>query len=81
MYKTEQEFTITIECKIDGYDKDDALKEYEHLIDPMIEELEEKLEDRFEVSIQATNTKVIDIEQDLIERKQDADYQAMKDDE
>lgn len=64
MQRVEQEFKINIKCLMNEMDNEDALKEYEHLIDPIIEEIEKKLSDRFDIRISSNTSEVIDIEEE-----------------
>ena len=77
MFEVEQEFKITVNCKIDEYDTKDALKEFDDLINPILEEIKEKLSDRFSFSFEDSFPEVTDLDQIKKDRFEDYLYDDM----
>ena len=68
LFEIDKDFKLNVKGTFDELDKEDAIKEFEHLIDPLLDEFQEKLNDRFTSMLSGGKMEVTDLEQENFDR-------------
>ena len=80
MFKITQSLNIEITGLFNESCEKDALNEFRDLIEPLLDEIEEKLSDRFTVRLELDEADATDLEQDKADRLEDEIFDAILDD-